>query len=115
MGDSATEDKKVSGESTVVHNDEFHLTFYGTTEPFDYGCSKADVLSYIKDAKGGRGGSFKVVLKDGKRKPFLGKTFEKKENIIGYEFLPEEVASALVFIVAGMLVSPIMGPILGIA
>ncbi len=87
-------DMKVSDESVEVNSDEFFLTFYDTTEIFDYGVEKEAVLQYIKELKGGRGGSFKVVLKDGKRKPFLGKTFEKKENIIGYEFLPEEVASA---------------------
>ncbi len=35
-----------------------------------------------------------MVLKDGKRKPFLGKIFEKRGHIIGYEFVPEEVASS---------------------
>ena len=92
MGDSATEDKKVSGDSTEVNSYEFLLTFYGTKDkPFDYGSSKEDVLKYIKNATGGRGGTFNMVLKGGKRKPFLCKTFEKKDNIIGYEFVPEEV------------------------
>jgi hypothetical protein len=94
MEDCTTEDMmKVSGESTEVNSNEFLLTFYDTTEPFDYGSEKEAVLEYIKGSKGGRGGSFKMVMKGGKRKPFLGKTFEKKENIIGYEFVPEEVAS----------------------
>ncbi len=35
-----------------------------------------------------------MVLKGGKRKAFLGKKFEKKEGIIGYKFMPEELVSA---------------------
>ena len=88
MADFIGEDMK----GTEVNSNEFALTFYDTTEPFDYGSEKEAVLQYIKDTKGGRGGSFKMVMEDGKRKPFLGKIFEKKENINGYEFVPEEVA-----------------------
>ena len=87
----------MSGDSTEVNNDEelFLLTFYGTKDnPFDYGSSTEDVLNYIKNASGGRGGTFDVVLKGGKRKAFLGKKFEKKEGIIGYKFVPEELVSA---------------------
>jgi hypothetical protein len=88
MADFTGEDMK----GTEVN--EFALTFYETTELFDYGSEKDDVLQYIKGRKGGRGGSFKMVMKDGKLKPFLGKIFEKKENINGYEFVPEEVTSS---------------------
>ncbi len=77
--------------TVMVNSNEFALTFYDTTEFFDYGSEKEAVLQYIKDSKGGRGGVFKTVMKDGKRKPFLGKILENKENIIGYEFVPEEL------------------------
>ncbi len=93
MGDSTSEVMKVSGDNSMqVNSDVFLLTFYDSTEPFDYGAAQETVLQYIMNAKGGRGGCFKVVLKNGRRKPFLGKTFEKNENIIGYAFVPEEVA-----------------------
>ena len=91
MGDSIAEDRKVSSESAKAR--KFALTYYGTTKEFPCGKTQDVVLKYIKRTKGGRGGSFDMVLKDGRRKAFLGKTFEKKENIIGYEFVPEEVAS----------------------
>ena len=89
MTDFNGEDMK----DTEVNSNEFLLTFYNITEPFDYGSEKEAVLDYIKGLTRGRGGSFKMVMKDGKRKPFLGKIFEKNENITGYEFVPEEVAS----------------------
>ena len=88
MGDSVTKDKKVCVDSTKVNSDTFLLTFYGTTESFVYGTSTDDVLNYIKNGTGGRSGTFDAVLKGGKRKSFLGKTFEKKDGIIGYEFVP---------------------------
>eukprot|EP01039_Chlorochromonas_danica_P007664 gene7664-8469_t len=77
----------------ATNTNEFQLSFYGSTEKFDYGSEKEDVLQYIKRVKSGRAGDFKMVLKDGKRKPFLGKVFEKREDIEGYEFVPEDATT----------------------
>jgi hypothetical protein len=94
MEDSTTEDtKNVFGESRDTNTDVFLLKYYGSTTSFRYGSSQGAVLNYIKEHKGGRGGCFNLVAKDGQHEPFLGEIFEKEENIIGYEFVPEELAS----------------------
>jgi hypothetical protein len=82
--------KVSSGEGTKAG--KFELSFYGSTEKFSCGKTQDVVLNYIKRAKGGRGGCFKVVLKDGSKEPFLDDVFTLEGEVTGYEFVPEEVA-----------------------
>ncbi len=86
MSDFTAEDMKTSTKP------KFALTFYGTTEEFPFGKKQVDVLNYIKNAKGGRGGSFKVVFKDGSKEPFVDDVFTLEGEVMGYEFNPEELA-----------------------
>ena len=88
MGDSIAEDRKVSSESAKAR--KFTLTFYGTTKEFPCGKTQDAVLKYIKQAKGGRGGSFDMVLSDGSKEPFLEDVFELEGEVVGYEFVPED-------------------------
>jgi hypothetical protein len=78
----------------ATNTNKFSLTFYGTTMDFSYNSEKEAVLNFIKDLKG-KGGAFLTILKGGEREPFLGNIFVKKEDIHGYEFLPQDLTTSV--------------------